>query len=110
MTSTFNNWPGRLNIQGVTGKDLKVDIEFEDTNLTGFTFTSFIILENAPLEKRQAITITNTDLANGLIRASLTDTETTAIGPVSGKPWFLQWSNAGDDRNVLAGMFQLNRF
>lgn len=107
---TFQQIGGQLKMEGVVGKDLAMDILFEDTVLTGYTFVCYVILEKNPLEKRYAVTITNTDLAQGQIKASLTDTQTTEIGPVSGKTWFLQGSHGGFEENLLAGIFQLNRF
>jgi hypothetical protein len=111
MTPTFEQLPGGLNMTGVVGNDIDMDVLFEDTNLTGYTFVAYIVLTPSPLEKRYTMTVTNVDLAQGQIRVSLTDTQTTEIGPVSGKPWYLQWDDGlGEQRNVLMGRFQLNRF
>lgn len=105
----FEQLPGGLNINGVVGNDLTMDVAFEDTNLTGYTFSGFVVLEVSPLQKTYPLTITNTDLALGLIQVSLTDAQTTEIGPASGKPWYVSWNNGGDIRNVLMGRFRLDR-
>jgi hypothetical protein len=107
---TFEHLPGGLDIEGVVGNDIAMDVLVEDTDLTGYTFLSYIILEPTPLEKRYAMTVTNTDLAEGQIQVSLTDSQTTEIGPVSNKPWYLQWTVSGLTRNFLMGRFQLDRF
>lgn len=107
---TFAQIPGGLNINGVVGNDLSMDILFQDTVLTGYTFSAYVVLEPDPLEKAYALTITNTNLADGQIRVSLTEAQTTEIGPVSNKPWYLQWIHSGLQENVLFGRFQLNRF
>lgn len=107
---TFEEIPGELNITGVVGNDITMDVLFKDSVLTGYTFLGFIILEPSPLEKRYTLTITDTDLAEGQIQVSLTDAQTTEIGPVSNKPWFVQWVHSGLQENVLFGRFQLNRF
>lgn len=106
---TFEEIPGELNITGVVGNDITMDVLFKDSVLTGYTFSGYIILEPNPLEKRYALTITNTDLAQGQIQVSLTDAQTTEIGPVSNKPWFVQWIHSGLQENILFGRFQLNR-
>ena len=99
-----------MDLVGVVGNDLVVDVLFEDTNLTGYTFSAYVVLESYPLEKLYTITVTNIDLANGQIRLSLTDSQTTEIGPVSGKPWYLSWTDTGTlINNMLFGHFQLNR-
>lgn len=107
---TFEQIPGGLHINGVVGNDLTMDILFQDTDLTGYTFSAYVVLEPSPLEKTYAITVTNTSLADGLIQASLTEAQTTEIGPVSNKPWYLQWVHSGLQENVLFGRFQLNRY
>ena len=109
MTAIFDNLPGELDIEGVVGNDVEMDVAFQDTNLTGYTFSGFVILEPPPLQKTYALTITNTNLALGLIQVSLSDANTTEIGPVSGKPWYVSWNNGGDIRNVLRGHLRLDR-
>lgn len=105
----FEQVGGGLNMNGVVGNDLTMDVLFEDTVLTGYTFLGYVVLEPSPLEKTYALTVTNTDLAEGQIQVSLTDAQTTEIGPISNKPWFLQWNNGGDIRNVLMGRLALSR-
>lgn len=106
----FEQVGGGVDIVGTVGDDLLIDMLFEDEVLTGFTFLGYIILEPLPLEKRYALTVTNTDLAEGQIQVSLSDTQTTEIGPISGRPWYLQWTDtSGNQRNVLMGSMQLNR-
>lgn len=109
---SFGDVPGLLNIVGVSGRDLSIDILFRDTILTGYTFTAAVILDPAPLVRTQAMTVTSTDLANGLINVSLTDTETAAIGPVANKQWVLTWVVPVTllTRDVIRGNFQLNRY
>lgn len=109
---SYGDIPGVLNIVGVSGRDLSIDILFRDTVLTGYTFTAAVILDSFPLTRTQAMTVTSVDLANGLINVSLTDTETTAIGPVANKQWVLSWVVPITllTRDVIRGNFQLNRY
>ena len=102
---------GGLDIEGVVGDDLEFSVFFDYLNLTGYTFSAFVILYDLPLRKTKPLTVAVTDVVNGLITVKLSTTETNAIGPVSRRPWFIRWVNpSGRDQMILAGMFQLNRY
>lgn len=102
---------GGLDIEGVVGDDLEFVIFFGYQNLTGYTFSAFVIVHDLPLMKTKPLTVAVTDVVNGLITVKLSTVETNAIGPVSRKPWFMRWTDpTGRDQTILAGMFQLNRY
>lgn len=101
---------GGLDIEGVVGDDLEFSIFFDYQNLTGYTFSAFVILHDLPLRKTKPLTVAVADAVNGLITVKLSTTETNAIGPVSRKPWFMRWTDStGRDQTILAGKFALNR-
>lgn len=102
---------GGLDVSGVVGNPLEFACFFNYLPLTGYEFTGYIVLDPIPvLARRHAIVIAPIDLSVGLVSVSLTQADTLAIGPVSGKPWFLCWVDPdGVKRTVLMGKFSLNR-
>ena len=99
-----------LDIEGVVGNDLEFAVFFGYMPVTGYVFSSFVELSPPPLRKTVPLTVTVLDAVNGLIQISLSKIETEKIGPVSGRPWRLQWLEGGKTLTVLGGRFQLNRF
>lgn len=101
---------GGLDVTGVVGDHLEFAAFFDYMTLTGYEFSGYIVLDSSPLTRTHPIIVVPIDLDVGLIGIKLTAQDTTAIGPVSGKPWFLQWTDpSGVKRQVLAGKFALNR-
>ena len=98
-----------LDIEGVVGTDLEFAVFFGYMPVTGFTFSSFIELDPPPLRRTSPLTVTILDGANGLIQISLSKADTEKIGPISGKPWQLQWVEASKTQTVLMGKMALNR-
>jgi hypothetical protein len=94
----------------VVGDDQEFSVFFDYVNLTGYTFSAFVILHDLPLMKSKPLTVVVADVFNGLITVKLSTTETNAIGPVSGRPWFMRWADpSGRDQTILMGKFQLNK-
>jgi hypothetical protein len=101
---------GGLDIEGVVGDDLEFSVFFDYLNLTGYSFSAFVLLHDSPFLKTKPLTVVVTDVVNGLITVKLSTTETNAIGPVSRRPWFMRWTDpTGRDQTILAGQFQMNR-
>lgn len=108
---TFTVAPAKLNIEGVVDNNITMPVLFEKTNLTGYTFSAWVLLEQGPLEKTYPMLVTAIDLTSGLIQVSLTKVDTKAIGPCANKKWVLQWvDSGGETRDLTMGTFQLNRF
>lgn len=95
MTETFEQIPGKLDIEVGMGDDLAFLLDF-DIPLTGYTFQAFV--------DTIAMTVTNTDLAAGKITLSLTDAQITALGTEL-HTWHLTWTLNGISRRILSGAF-----
>jgi hypothetical protein len=105
--ATYTQVPGLLNIKGVVGADFSCNLDFS-VSLVGYTFDAGIVLQEYPTKRIQAITVTVTDAANGLLSLGLTEAETTAVGPISNKKWYLNWELGGVKKTIIAGMFELS--
>ena len=92
--------PGELNITVTSKDDLPILLDF-DIDLTGYTFTAYV--------NSTAMTIVETDLANGQVTISLTDTQLTALTPGPHK-WYFKWNDGTNDRVVLAGVFTIRDY
>lgn len=106
--ATYEQLPGNMNISANVGDDISIPLLF-DIPLTGYTFTATILLEQSGVTKQQAITVTPTNLAGGIITLSLTDAQTTAMGELNKRPWYLVGTVGGVTRTWLSGLFSLNR-
>lgn len=104
---SFNLVPGNLALNGVVGNDFSVLFDF-DIDLTGYTFEAQVILQNIPNNNYGTFLITETNLEEGRITISLTDTQTKNIGAITNTKWYLSWTIGGNTRTVLSGNFSLN--
>jgi hypothetical protein len=95
--TTFSQTPGELDIEVGLGDDLSLLLDF-DISLAGYTFAGMV--NSTP------ISIASTDLANGQITISLSDTQITALGAGNHR-WYLIWTLSGASRRVLAGEFRV---
>ena len=101
---------GGLDITGMVGTDFQMGVFFDYTNLTGYTFSAFVVLDPPPLQRTYPLTVSAYDPAVGMITVSLSMSDTGKIGPVADKPWFLQYvSPTALKRTVMMGRLQLNR-
>ena len=75
--ATYTQIPAELDIEVGAGDDLSILLDF-DISLTGYTFVSKVVQAYSGTET--TVTCTNTDLANGQVTISLTDTQITSIG------------------------------
>ena len=101
--------PGRLNIKLTQGDDLSILLDF-DISLTGYTFTANVIETNAD---STTITVVETDLSNGQITLTMTDTLSallTITEDNSFHSWYLDRTNAGNQRRYLAGDFEVVKY
>ena len=107
--ASVNDVPGQLDIYATVGDDWSMPLNF-DLNMTGYSFESWVLVQQAGTTKKQELTVTETDLASGIITLSLTDAQTTNLGEINKRPWYLVWTTGGNEtRTVLAGNFSLNR-
>ena len=93
---------GIVNITITQGGDWSVLVDF-DIDLTGYTFESKVEESDGTLNE---ILVTNTDLSAGQITLSMTDTKTNDLSLDTHK-WYLDRTNAGEQRRYLAGTFKV---
>jgi hypothetical protein len=105
--ATYAQTPGLLNIKGVVGAHFSCQLDF-DASLTGYTFDSAIVLQEYPTKREQAITVTVDNAAQGIITLSLTQGQTTTLGAIANKKWYLNWNISGIKQTILAGRFELS--
>ena len=106
--SKFDQVAVPLDLSLTAGDDWGVQLTFTSggtaIDLTGYTFAANIY--NSGTTVAQAITVTTTDLANGIIDLSLSDTETTTLG--RGRwMWSLQYTNGSDTFTPVGGRVTL---
>ena len=97
--------PGRLDIQLAQGDDMSLLVDF-DIDLTGYTFESKVVEAD---ETETVITVVETDLSTGKITITLSDTDSALISAAK-HSWFLDRTNAGNQRRQLAGNFEVIKF
>jgi hypothetical protein len=105
--ATYSQTPGLLNIKGVVGSHFSCQLDF-GTNLSAYTFDSAIVLQEYPNQLDQSVTVTIDNAAQGIITLSLTGLQTTAIGAIANKKWYLNWTIGGIKQTILAGRFELS--
>lgn len=105
--ATYSQTPGLLNIKGVVGAHFSCQLDF-GTNLSAYTFDSAIVLQEYPNQLDQSVTITIDNAAQGIITLSLTGLQTSAIGAIANKKWYLNWTIGGIKQTILAGRFELS--
>jgi hypothetical protein len=105
--ATYAQTPGLLNIKGVVGAHFSCQLDF-GTSLSGYSFDSAIILQEYPTKREQAVTVTIDNAGSGIITLSLTEAQTTTLGAISNKKWYLNWTTGGIKQTILAGRFELS--
>jgi hypothetical protein len=98
--STYDQLPGNLNLRWSVGDDLSVLLDF-DIALTSYTATATIY---STLTGATVATFTTaiTDAAAGKINISLTDAQTTTLGPGTFR-WSLVWTLGAVSRTSMEG-------
>lgn len=98
----FTQTPGVLNIEATQGDDFSVLVDF-DISLTGNTFEAKVDESNGD---QTTITVTNTDLSEGQITLSISDTLMGALA-LDVHKWYLDQTTDGSQRRYLAGDFKV---
>ena len=98
-----------LDIEGVVGDDLEVAVFFGYVPLTGVTLAALVELASPPFRKTQPLTVSVLDATSGLVNITLSAADTNKIGPVSGRPWKMTWTEGGKVTTTFMGKFALNR-
>lgn len=106
MTTTVQQIPGALNIEVGLGDDWSYLLDF-DVSLSGYTFDAKVVYISNNTETSLSMSVANTDLANGQITLSLTDTQITTIGTGAQNKWYLIWTTGSTSRRILAGTFKV---
>ncbi len=105
MATIVEQVPGRLDIKISKGDDMSILIDF-DIDITGYTHTASTVELDA---STTAITVVDTDLGNGQITLTMTDTLLGAIA-VGTHKWYLDRTNAGFQRRTLSGNFEVTLY
>jgi hypothetical protein len=105
--ATYSQTPGLLNIRGVVGTDFSCELEITK-DVTGYQFEAGIVLQEYPTKREQAVTVTIENAGSGIITLSLTGLQTSAIGAIANKKWYLNWTIGGIKQTILAGRFELS--
>lgn len=103
--ATFSQTPGQLDIRAVVGTDFACFLKF-DTELSNYSFDGFIVLQEYPTKRLFPITTTVT--STNTLALELTDAQTSEIGPISKKKWYLNWTINGFKQTVISGNFELS--
>lgn len=103
--ATFSQTPGQLDIRAVVGTDFVCFLRF-DTELSNYSFDGFIVLQEYPTKRLFPITTTVTGI--NTLALELTDAQTSEIGPISKKKWYLNWTINGIKQTVISGNFELS--
>ena len=100
----ITNIPATLDVK-TSISDLSITLTFTAVNLTGYTFT---VLVHGADGVDTAWTVTNTNLAGGVITISLTDVQIAALGK-GYHSWDLEANSgvASGDRYYISGLFQV---
>lgn len=103
--TTFSQTPGQLDIRAVVGTDFVCYLRF-DTDISNYTFGGAIVLQEYPSKKTFPLTTTIT--GNNTVGISLTDAQTSEIGAISKKKWYLNWVIGDLTQTIISGNFELS--
>jgi len=101
----FSQTPGELNIESVVGTDFLCSLNF-DTNISAYSFDAGIILNEYP--SQIVFPITTSKSGSNIVNLSLTQIQSSEIGVVSNRKWFLNWNKDGIKQTILSGRFELS--
>jgi hypothetical protein len=102
---TFSQTPGELDIQAVVGTDFALSLNFTNT-ISDFTFEAGIILNEFPSEI--IFPLTSAIVGTRIVNLTLTDAQTSQIGVISNKKWYLKRTKDNITQMVLSGRFELS--
>lgn len=105
MGDTLELIPGRMNVVARVGDDLSITLVAKQggaaIDLTGYTFESKVDIGGSFV----AFTVVNTNFATGIIVLTMTDTLSAGIPAVTTNSWYLDRTNAGNQRRWVSGDF-----
>lgn len=106
--ATYSADAGALHISLHQGDELGTLIDFNPTNLTGYTVASSVV-SLACNQTVASITTTVVTPTAGIVNLSLTETQTAAM-PVGTYRWNLYWDAPGSvRRTALGGTFEVKQ-
>ena len=103
--ATFSQTPGELNIEAVVGTDFLCSLNF-DSDISSYTFDAGIILNEYPSKVTFPITANISGL--NIVNLSLNQLQTSEIGLISGKKWYLNWNKNGIKQSIISGRFEIS--
>jgi hypothetical protein len=101
----FSQTPGELNIESVVGTDFLCSLNF-DTNISAYSFDAGIILNEYP--SQIVFPITTSKSGSNIVNLSLTQIQSSEIGVISNRKWFLNWTKDGIKQTIISGRFELS--
>ena len=102
---TFSQTPGELDIEAVLGTDFTLSLNFTSV-ISDYTYEAGIILNEYPSQTIFPITVTIS--GTRVVNLILTDTETSQIGVISNKKWYIYRTKNNIKQMVLSGRFQIS--
>lgn len=115
--ATLNTLPAVLDVALIKGDEWSLSLDFS-ADLTGYTFTSAVFLTtrtvstaypgglNTQGEDAAAVTVTYTNLADGQLSLSLTESQTGSLDETLTYRWYLRGVAPGDvTRTYVSGSF-----
>jgi hypothetical protein len=103
--ATFSQTPGELNVESVVGTDFLCSLNF-NTDISLYTFDAGIILNEFP--SQNIFPITATKSGSNIVNLSLTQMQSSEIGTISNKKWYLNWNKDGIKQTIISGKFELS--
>lgn len=106
--SAFSQAPAPLDLTLTAGDDWGIQLTLTSDgvtpiDVTSYTFSAAVLYGTTSV---QAITVTKTTPASGVIDLSLSDTETAALEGLK-RTWALTWTNGTDTFTPVAGTFSV---
>jgi hypothetical protein len=102
---TFSQTPGELNIESVVGTDFLCTLNF-DINISSYDFEAGIVLNEFPSKVIYPITATKS--GTNIVNLSLSKIQSSEIGAISKRKWYLNRLFNGTRQTLISGRFELS--
>lgn len=102
---TFSQTPGELNIESVVGTDFLCTLNF-DINISSYDFEAGIVLKEFPSKVIYPITATKS--GTNIVNLSLSKIQSSEIGAISKRKWYLNRLFNGTRQTLISGRFELS--
>ena len=102
---TFSQTPGELNIESVVGTDFLCTLNF-DINISSYDFEAGIVLKEFPSKVIYPITVTKS--GTNIVNLSLSKIQSSEIGAISKRKWYLNRLFNGTRQTLISGRFELS--